>query len=360
MNPDDLERLLGDSFDRQARASVGDGATPPRPRYLDQTALSPRPRRTARILAPLAAAAAVVALVAGIVVVQHRPTTHGTVAAPGSGSPQPSIAQSTVTGPHTAVHVSLLNSDGSVVGVGMPVIAYFSKPITDASALARATSLTVNGKAEHGAWFFERSNRPGYPIEGHYRLSSYWPADARIDLRMPIKGLSGGGDFAYDDSLTLDFSTGPEQVVTVDDVSHKLTLRRDGQTVETADVSLGARSTPTLRGVKVIMDKGGDVSMRGPGYYYAHVKWAQRLTYGGEFLHAAPWNEINIQHGVDSSNGCTNLMPSAAKKLYAMLRIGDVVDYPNATGPKMSLSEGYGDWNISWPVWLTGGAVPTS
>ena len=49
-----------------------------------------------------------------------------------------------------------------------------------------------------------------------------------------------------------------------------------------------------------------------------------------------------------------------AKTLYGFLRIGDVVDYPNANGPAMSLGAGYGDWNVSWAQWQTGGLVPTT
>jgi lipoprotein-anchoring transpeptidase ErfK/SrfK len=365
MNDDELrhnevERLLGEAFDRQARSAVGDAATPPRPRFLDEPA-GPRSRHAARWLAPLAAAAAVVALVVGIVVVQRHPTpsTGGTAAKP----PAPLLttsAPSKVTGPHTPVHVRLLNSDNSVVGVGMPVIAYFSQPITDASALTRATTLTINGTPTQGAWYFEKSATPGYPVEGHFRMAKYWPADSKIHLALPVRGLSAGKDLAYDDSLTLDFATGPAQIVTVDDVKHDLVLTRDGKFVEQAPVSLGMSATPTRRGVKVIMEKGKDIAMKGPGYDDPHVQWTQRLTYDGEYLHAAPWNTYNIDHGIDTSNGCTNLTDTDAKRLYATLRIGDVVDYPNASGPKMSLGDGYGDWNVPWSEWLTGGAVPTS
>ena len=356
----DVERLLADAFDRAARASVGDRATPPRPRFLDAPA-DPRRHRAARLYAPLAAAAAVIAMVVGIVVVQRHsaPSTGGTVAKP----PAPlltSAPPSQVGGPHVPVHVSLLNADNSVVGVGMPVIAYFSKPISDASSFARATTLTVNGKPAKGAWYFERSADPGHPVEGHFRMASFWPPDSRIHLALPVSGLSAGGDLAYDDSLTLDFATGPAQIVTVDDTQHDLVLTRDGKPIEKAPVSLGMSATPTRRGVKVIMEKGSDVAMKGPGYYDPHVQWTQRLTYDGEYLHAAPWNTYNIEHGIDTSNGCTNLTIADAKRLYDTLRVGDVVDFPNANGPAMSLGDGYGDWNVSWQQWLTGGAVPTS
>jgi lipoprotein-anchoring transpeptidase ErfK/SrfK len=108
------------------------------------------------------------------------------------------------------------------------------------------------------------------------------------------------------------------------------------------------------------MEKGLDISMRGPGYYDPHVKFTQRLTYGGEYLHAAPWNTYNINHGIDSSNGCTNLHPNDAKTLYDFLRIGDVVEYPNANGPQMTMGAGYGDWNVNWAEWQSGGALATS
>ena len=77
------------------------------------------------------------------------------------------------------------------------------------------------------------------------------------------------------------------------------------------------------------------------------MQWTQRLTYGGEYLHSAPWNVSNL--GVRStSNGCTNLAPATAKGLFDLMKIGDVVEYPNANGPAMTLGAGYGDWNVPW------------
>jgi hypothetical protein len=98
------------------------------------------------------------------------------------------------------------------------------------------------------------------------------------------------------------------------------------------------------------------------------VKWTQRLTYGGEYLHSAPWNCVGSpgcagpQNNIgraNSSNGCTNLRPADAEKLYKFTRVGDVVQYPDADGPHMQLGQGYGDWNIFWSQWQTGGLVST-
>ena len=219
----------------------------------------------------------------------------------------------------------------------------------------------MNGQPQQGAWYFEYSAaHPGYPVEGHFRLQNYWPAHAKVHIDIPAKGLSAGKGLSFDDSLTSDWNTGPRNVSTVDDSTHRMTVTSDGHTYGTFPVSLGASNTPTARGIKVIMEKGVSICMRGPGYYECGVKYTQRLTYGGEYLHSAPWNISHINSGVDSSNGCTNLLPADAQRLYGFLNIGDVVIYPNANGPAMSLGSGYGDWNVDWNTWKTGGLAPTA
>jgi lipoprotein-anchoring transpeptidase ErfK/SrfK len=277
----------------------------------------------------------------------------------GSSSATKSVSPSPSPTPTKKVHVSLLESDGGVYGVGMPIIAWFNVAPTNAAAFAAATTVSVNGKKVDGAWYFEKTAHRGSAMEAHYRPSSYWPGHAKIEMSLPVKGLSAGKGLAFDDSLTLSMSTGRANVLTVDSKSLRLTVKSDGKTYGTFPVSLGASNTPTARGTKVIMEKGADISMTGPGYYDPHVQWTQRLTYGGEYLHSAPWNVGNL--GVRStSNGCTNLSPAVAKQLFSYLEIGDVVQYPNASGPPMQLGQGYGDWNVTWSNWLTGGAVHTA
>jgi lipoprotein-anchoring transpeptidase ErfK/SrfK len=197
-------------------------------------------------------------------------------------------------------------------------------------------------------------------MEAHYRMQAFWPAHAHVQVTFKLAGVSAGKGLVFDGKLTsLDFHTGARIIGIVDDSQHKLTITSDGRNYGTFPVSLGASNTPTKRGIKVIMEKGVDIPMKGPGYYDPHVKYTQRLTYGGEYLHSAPWNLHNIGH-FDSSNGCTNLRPADAKQLYGFLRIGDVVEYPNANGPAMTMGAGYGDWNVPWSEWQSGGAVPVS
>lgn len=274
-----------------------------------------------------------------------------------SGSASPSASQSSPSA--QPVHVSLLESDGYEYGVGMPIIAWFNVAPTDGTAFAKATKVTVNGKQVPGAWYFEHTSHAGSALEAHYRPQSYWPGHAQIHLDLPVQGLSAGSGLAFDDSLTLDMTTGPATFATVDAHSLRMTVKSDGRQVGVYPVSLGAPNTRTMRGVKVIMEKGKDIPMRGPGYYDPHVQWTQRLTYSGEYLHSAPWNIANLGKR-STSNGCTNLSPTVAKQLYGLMRIGDVVSYPNANGAPMQLGSGYGDWNVAWSEWQTGGAVKTS
>jgi lipoprotein-anchoring transpeptidase ErfK/SrfK len=319
--------------------------------------------RSARIAAALIGAAALL-LAACSSGGGPAPTVTVTKSGGGGGTASTPAAKSSTTKPAKPakpVHIKTLNADGVQYGVGMPVIAFFSKKIKSAKTLQDATKVTVDGQPIQGAWYFEYSNYyKGYPIEGHWRPKDYWPAHSQVHVDIPAKGLSAGGNLAYDNNLTLDFGIGARNIGIVNDATHRITITSDGKQKFDFPVSLGARNTPTSHGIKVIMEKGVSICMSGPGYHECGVKYTQRLTYGGEYLHSAPWNTFNIDHGIDSSNGCTNLHPSAAKTLYDFLEVGDVVIYPNANGPAMQLGMGYGDWNVSWGAWQTGGLISTS
>lgn len=357
MNDDELGRVLSGAFDAHARHDVDDATMPPPPRFATEPAPHGRQHRVTRIAAPLMAAAAVIAVVALLGGIMNRPSrsshraaasrhTSGTSLHPLAGAP---------------VHIRLQQKDGVQVGVGMPVIAYFSRKFTDARALSAATSVSVDGKPAQAVWYFEASAADrAYPIEGHLRLQHYWRAHATVQVAIASRGVSAGRGMSFDDDLSLAFTTGAAMIATVDDVTHRMSVSKDGAAVGSYPVSLGIAGSPTLKGVKVIMEQGGKpICMSGINYSQCDVKYIQRLTYAGEYLHSAPWNLVNIGHR-DTSNGCTNLKPADAKRLYKLFEVGDVVQYPNASGPTMKLGSGYGDWNVSWATWQTGGLVPTS
>ena len=343
MTDPQLEHRLGEAFDAAARTAVPDAASPPPPRFTTEPA-GKRHGRT-RWIAPLAAAAAVAAVAGSVLALQ------GSGGGGHEQAPPAALA---------AVHIKLATAGDRTYGVGMPVVAYFSQRFPTAKSLSAATTVTVNGTEAHGAWYFERSMKPGYPVEGHFRLQKWWPANSTVQIDVAARRVAAGHGLAFSNDVRLSFHTGPRVVAVVDDQKHHMFVTRDGKPVGYYPVALGSSATPTTRGTKIIMRKAASVCLTGAAFHECGVKYAQQLTYSGEYLHAAPWNEHNIEQGKDTSNGCTNLMPNDAAALWKVLAVGDVVEYPDATGPKMQMSAGYGDWNVPWRVWQRGGLIPTS
>ena len=369
MSDNDVAQRLHDALDAAAAAAVDDARRPP---PFDPLR-APRPHRWRHgWLAPLLTAAAVaVVAVAGVAAVRLFSTDrHQPDAAPDRansiGSALPSrtatpstrpVVPPTAAGATAPVHVSLFQGDGQTYGIGMPIIAQFSKKVTDAHAFDEAVTVSVNGQPAGGAWFWVNS-ASGYAMEAHYRPQTYWPAHSVIEMKMPLKGLTAGRGLAFDDNLTLHINIGAAHVSRVDGASERMTVTSDGQTIKMFPVSLGKASTPTYLGTKVVMEKKNPqhmVSAPGePDPYSLNVPWSVRLTNSGEFVHAAAWNTGNIG-ARSTSHGCTNLRVDDAKWFYDFSLIGDVVTYSNTGASDVVPSwDGLGDWNVPWSQWQAG------
>jgi len=89
--------------------------------------------------------------------------------------------------------------------------------------------------------------------------------------------------------------------------------------------------------------------------YDLQVKYAMRITWSGEFLHAAPWNAANL--GVaNASHGCVGMSTSNAAWLFGKVKVGDPVV---TTGSSRGLEKGngYTDWDVSWSTYKAGSAL---
>jgi lipoprotein-anchoring transpeptidase ErfK/SrfK len=252
----------------------------------------------------------------------------------------------------------------------MPIVLFFSPAPTDSAAFTKAVKVTVDGQPANGAWYWEQPTADevqSHTVEAHYRMQTYWPANAKIHLDIPIGGLSAGKGLVFDGKLTsLDFSIGPKHLSVVNGATEKMKVYSDGTLQRTIQVSLGKSKTPTFTGTKVVMQKGeqapgssslrpnGAVRMKGPGYDEI-VDWSVRITRSGEYVHAAPWNSRIGQQS--TSNGCTNLTVSDAKWYYGFAQIGDVLTYANTGGNSMPSWDGFGDWNVDWGQWQQGGLL---
>ncbi|WP_411074685.1 L,D-transpeptidase [Streptomyces sp. cmx-4-7] len=142
-------------------------------------------------------------------------------------------------------------------------------------------------------------------------------------------------------------------------------MYRDGRLLRTFPVTTGRAGYRTRSGTKVVLGKEPVVRMRGDSigiargsddFYDLKVHWATRVTWSGEYLHAAPWS-LDAQGSEDVSHGCTGMSTEDAARLFRTVREGDLVRVVNGHGEPMApFGNGFGDWNLDWAAWLRGSA----
>ena len=140
-----------------------------------------------------------------------RPTTipEGT---PGGQNPTP------YTGEPVFLPPSVNPINGSMVGVGKPIIINFQRPIVDRPMAEQAIHISsyppVPGK------FYWTSN-----TQVRWRPINFWPANTAVNI-----DASGAKS---------SFRTGESLVATIDDKTHQMTVSRNGKVEKTFPVSMG-------------------------------------------------------------------------------------------------------------------------
>ena len=160
------------------------------------------------------------------------------------------------------------------------------------------------------------------------------------------------------------FQIGSATVSTVDIAAHTLTITRDGAVLRTIPITTGKDGYETRNGTKVIISRETEHRMdaatlgtdkNDPDYYNLVVKYAMRLTWSGEFIHAAPWS-VGQQGSANVSHGCTGMSTADAKWLFEQSKVGDVVTF---VGGQRSLEwgNGYTAWEMGFEQWAQGSAL---
>ena len=130
---------------------------------------------------------------------------------------------------------------------------------------------------------------------------------------------------------------------------------RNDEEINEIPVTTGKSGFETRNGVKVVLEKQYFVRMRGTTVgiaegtsdsYDLPVYYATRVTWSGEYVHAAPWS-VGSQGSANVSHGCTGMSTANAQWLYENSKVGDVVEY-TGTSKQMDLTNGFGDWNASF------------
>jgi len=253
---------------------------------------------------------------------------------------------------------SIAPLNGETVGVGMPVIVTFDVPVTDRASIEKHLHVTAQ-PAQKGSWHWISST------EVHWRPAHYWKPGSKVTVNADINSVPAGNGIFGQLDRTISFDVGAAHIYKVNARTDQMKVFSNGRLLRTIPVTTGKPGFITRSGVKVIIEKYPHKRMNsetigidpnGPeGYNIGNVRWAMRVTYSGEFLHAAPWSVASQGHE-NVSHGCTGMSTANADWLYHMSVRGDVVE-TTGTDRHMTLTNGYGDWNEPFSVYAQGSAL---
>ncbi|MFE4395667.1 MULTISPECIES: L,D-transpeptidase [Streptomycetaceae] len=249
------------------------------------------------------------------------------------------------------------SSGSGVYGVGQPLTVELSEAVKDPQARQEVErALTVGSQpAVTGAWYWVDDKNL------HFRPEDYWPAGTTVSLAFDGTGSRIADGLYGGDRSSLKLRIGERVESVIDAAAHELTLKRDGEALRTIPVTTGKPGFDTRNGVKVVLGQERSVRMNGetigiaPGStesYDLDVLWATRVTWSGEYVHAAPWS-VGSQGVENVSHGCTGMSTGNAEWFFQHTRVGDLVTVVNSRGGRMEpFGNGFGDWNIAWTDWV--------
>jgi len=252
---------------------------------------------------------------------------------------------------------SIAPLQGETVGVGMPVIVQFDLPVTDRASIERHLSVETSSN-QKGAWHWVSDQ------EVHWRPRTYWKPGTHVTVKADINSVAAGNGVYGQVSRTVAFDIGDSVVSKVDVAAHRMQVFVNGKRARTMRISAGKPGFITRSGTKVIIEKMREkvmdaatlgISASDPEYYRMDVEYAMRVTYSGEFLHAAPWSAAS-QGLANVSHGCVGMSTADAAWLFGITKRGDVVEV-SGSDRRMSLYNGYGDWNASFEEYAEGSAL---
>jgi lipoprotein-anchoring transpeptidase ErfK/SrfK len=281
-------------------------------------------------------------------------TVNGTPSGDKSGSTTSTFT--VMKKPAKLVRVTSFLGDNQTVGVGMPMIVKFGRSVPEKyrADVQRRMPVTTS-PVQEGVWHWIS------PTEVHYRPKTYWKAYTKIFYKVQLAGVPMGDGWYGRSDLTVDLKVGRSFVMTVSNKTKQMNVKQDGKVVKTIPVSLGKKGTPSSSGTMVVIEKKEhtvfdtmDELPEGEGYR-TKIDYAQRITWSGQFIHAAPWSE-GVQGRSNVSHGCVNVSMAMGKWLFGRTMLGDPITV-SGTGDKLKNGNGWTDWNMSWDEYKKGSAI---
>jgi lipoprotein-anchoring transpeptidase ErfK/SrfK len=245
--------------------------------------------------------------------------------------------------------------DGQTVGVGMPVVVEFVQSVPEQYRAGVQSRLFVTtDPPQPGVWHWASGKQVWY------RAPDYWRPGTTISVRAALRGVPSGDGRYGDTDRSATVTVGRRILMDVDNATKHMKVFQDGVLVKDVPVSLGKPSTPSSSGHMVVMSKHYEHTFdtRGEpnGGYVVDVNYAMRVTWGGEFIHAAPWS-VNDQGVRNVSHGCVNMATPNAEWLFNQANIGDPI-IVRGTEVQLENGNGWTAWNITWAQYVQGSALP--
>jgi lipoprotein-anchoring transpeptidase ErfK/SrfK len=250
-------------------------------------------------------------------------------------------------------------------GVGRPITAELDQPVTDKGqrAIVERALKVDSTPAVQGSWHWVNDK------ELHYRPQFYWPAHATIEVRSNLENIKISDRLWGGTAKPLRVTIGDRVVAVTDAAKHRLTVYKNDEKIKEIPITTGKSGFETRNGIKVVLAKEYFVRMKSSTVgiaagsadsYDLPVYYAIRVTWSGEYVHAAPWS-VGSQGMANVSHGCTGMSTPNAKWFFDTIREGDIVQVVNSDGDPMEpFDNGFGDWNIPWQKWLQGSALTTA
>jgi lipoprotein-anchoring transpeptidase ErfK/SrfK len=259
--------------------------------------------------------------------------------------------------PRRTVTAATALGAGESVGIGMPIMINFSRPIADQAAVERALQIW-SSRPVTGAWHWVNSKSVWF------RPRHYWPAHTRVRFTAHLAGLQvAPGVYARAD-LTQHFRIGGSLIAVASAATHRMKVWWNGRLAGDWPVSTGRPGMDTPDGRYLSFAKGSPVDMNSasygvgpgmPGYYNELVYDAVQFTFSGDYVHSAPWS-VSEQGVTNVSHGCVNVAPGYAAWFYGRSMVGDpisVVGSPVAG----TLGDGWTIYFLGWRKLLAGSAT---
>lgn len=244
-------------------------------------------------------------------------------------------------------------SAGEVVGVGEPIVVNFNRKIEN-KAEVEAALVVRTSQPVLGAWAW-RDNRT---VE--FRPKDLWPGDMDVQIDLNLTGVQAKPGVFGEANITDAFSFRPSMVSVVDASTHTMNVYKAGELVRTIPVTTGKPGFETRSGTKVLITKErtrvmdaatGGTTLESPDYYRVNAEYAMRMTYSGEFVHAAPWS-TGSQGSANVSHGCVGMSTANGEWWWNQNEIGDVVVVENTPIIQGDDGNGLTVWNAPWDEWL--------